>query len=93
MEATCRGGYEGGDACATWIDGLRENRARGAEGLDASALTERVYEDAFIMITDLNTVQRKSHTKRFSTVAEFFHTMVFRSTAVTTSHYLPKYIH
>lgn len=64
MEATCRGGYEGGDACATWIDGLRENRARGAEGLDASALTERVYEDAFIMITDPNAVQRKPHTKR-----------------------------
>jgi hypothetical protein len=58
MEATYRGGYEGGDACATWIDGLRENRGRGAEELETSAVTERIYEDAFIMTTKVEARQQ-----------------------------------
>jgi hypothetical protein len=57
MEATCRGGYQGGDACATWVDDSRESGAREAEELEASANAERVYADAFIMITDRSAVE------------------------------------
>ena len=71
MEATCRGGYEGGDACATWIDGLRESRARGADELEASAITERVYEDAFIMITDHGVVEARHQTLHRSRILPY----------------------
>ena len=54
MEAACRGGYQVGDACVTWVDDLRESGAREAEEIEASANIERVYEDAFIMIIERN---------------------------------------
>ena len=90
MEATCRGGYEGGAACATWIDGLRESRARGADELEASAVTEGVYEDTFIMITDCGVVEARHQTplQPNSSLQRFF-----RSIAITIRHYPPKYIH
>jgi len=61
MEAACRGGYEDGDACVTWIDGLRDSRERGPEELETSAVIERVYEDAFIMITEVEARHQTLH--------------------------------